>query len=55
MLVCSFYDNLRKLRQTRLLLLVVVLERRIGDHVVTQDPDGGIMKVSPTLQDVWLS
>ena len=48
-------DNLGNLAGLVCLVLLDVLERRIGDHVVTQDPDGGIMKVSPTLQDVWLS
>ena len=43
------YDNLRKLRQTRLLLLDVVLERRIGDHVVTQDPNAVAIEVSQHL------
>ena len=55
-LVCVFVlDNLGNLAGLVCLVLLDVLERRIGDHVVTQDPDGGIMKVSPTLQDVWLS
>ena len=48
-------DNLGNLAGLVCLVLLDVLERRIGDHVVTQDPDGGKMKVSPTLQDVWLS